>query len=243
MRAPGLLESILELLVARFTMNTMLAQRHPNSLFCKAHWARFAARVVPVALGGLGIGLARAEEMSDLPAIDAVASTGDSMNSRLGRMAPAVLPAAPPKVTVEHAPAAGSERALAPLGGVSYRWWLTHGPSNFGLGVGSFAYVVPSLEIGGPPFLTYSASMLTVGYRYQVNPSSTVFADASGARHFDGDTADRYSTKVGVEWKARSNNLGLDGASRSLTFQLDSGYRMSLKVRRNGVGVYLKGQF
>jgi len=224
-------------------MNTTLAQRHRSSLFCKAHWAGLAAGVVPAALGGLFASAARAEDMVPVPAIDTAAATGDSMKSLIGRISPAMQSAAPPPFTVEHAPAADTQRAFAPMGGLTYRWWLTHGSSNFALGVGSLGHVVPSPEPGGPSSLAYNASLLTVGYRYQVNPRSTVFADASGARRFDADTVDRYSTKVGVEWKARSNNLGLDGASRSLTFQLDSGYRMSLKVRRNGVGVYVKGQF
>lgn len=126
---------------------------------------------------------------------------------------------------------------------MTYRWWVSRGASNFGVGVGALGYVVPPTEPGGAQALAYSSSVLTLGWRYQVDDHSTVFADASGARRFDADTNDRYSTKVGVAWKARSNKFGLDGASRSVAFQLDSGYKMSLRVRRNGVGLYVKGQF
>ena len=224
-------------------MNTVLAQRLPNGLPWKAHRAGVAAAIVPVVLGALGVDAAWADDILAVPAIVTAKADGDSMNSLLGRIAPAALSTAPPKVTIEQARGGDGDRAPAQVGGMTYRWWVTHGASNFGLGLGTLGYVVPSPEAGGPASLVYSASVLTIGYRYQVNPRSTLFADASGARRFDADTADRYSTKVGVEWKASSSKLGLDGASRSLAFQLDSGYRMSLKVRRNGVGVYLKGQF
>ncbi|KQV91659.1 hypothetical protein [Rhizobacter sp. Root1221] len=236
-------------------MNTMLAQRLPTSLLSKAHRAGLAASTLVAVLGVFGAGAARAQASAVIPAVGNAASA-DTMNSLLGRIAPAVTPSAPPKITVERAHVADSERALAgnhgldaygrPLshmGGVTYRWWVTRGASNFGVGFGTFGYVVPSPEAGGPQTLAYGSSVLMVGYRLQVNPRSTLFADAFGARRFDADTTDRISTKVGVEWKARSNKFGLDGASRSLAFQLDSGYRMSLKVRRNGIGVYVKGQF
>lgn len=221
-------------------MSTMLAQRHPNNLLCKGRWAGVVAGV-PMALIGLGGGAARADDLIAASAVSTAPVAGEAMNSLLGRVAPAFVPVAPPKVMVEQAPAVDGERGFA-FGGVSYRWWTNQGASNFGLGIGAVGSFV-GYDIGGAPLLGSSSPLLMVGYRYQMNTRSVLFADASSVRRFDADTTDRYSTKVGVEWKARSNGLGLDGASRSLTFQLDSGYRMSLKVRRNGIGVYLKGQF
>jgi len=218
-------------------MSTMLAQRHPNNLLCKGHWAGVVAGV-PMALSGLGVGAARADDLMAASTVSTAPVAGEPMNSLLGRVAAAV---APPKVMVEQTPVVDGERAFT-LGGVSYRWWTAQGASNFGLGIGAVGNFA-GYDIAGTPSLGSSSPLLMVGYRYQMNTRSILFADASGVRRFDADTTDRYSTKVGVEWKARSNGLGLDGASRSLTFQLDSGYRMSLKVRRNGIGVYLKGQF
>lgn len=186
------------------------------------------------------------------------AASGESMNSLLGRIAPAVQAAQvtqAPRVTIEHSRLLDDERAkvngsgfdaygrpLVELGGVTYRWWVTRGATNFGVGVGALGYVVPSTD-GSAQSMAYSSSVLTFGVRHQVDSGSTLFADASGARRFDADTNNRYSTKVGVEWKGRSNKFGLDGASRSLALQLDSGYKMSVRVRRNGVGIYMKGQF
>jgi len=229
-------------------MNTMLAPRIGFSLRPRETWA--VAGGVLLLLAAFAPDIAHAQDVAAIPA-----ASGETMNSLLGRIAPATLAAAP-RFTVEHARVLDDERApnsrtgldaygrpLVELGGVTYRWWVNRGASNFGVGVGALGYVTPPAEPGGAQALSYGSSVLTLGWRYQVDNHSTVFADASGARRFDADTSDRFSGKVGVAWKARSNKFGLDGASRSVAFQMDSGYKMSLRVRRNGVGIYMKGQF
>ena len=231
-------------------MNIAVAPVFRETLSSRAPWSSVAGLSLILALwSGVGLDTAQAQDVaSAIPA-----ASGESMNSLLGRIAPAVMVVTPPpRVTLEHSHLRDGDRARAGLdaygrpqgevGGVSYRWWVGHGASNFGVGVGALGYMVPSPDARGGQTLAYTSSMLRVGWRYQMNPGSTVFADASGARRFNEDTSDRVSTKVGVEWKARATKFGLD-ASRSLAFQLDSGYRMSLKVRRNGIGVYVRGQF
>jgi len=131
------------------------------------------------------------------------AASGETMNSLLGRIAPATLAAAP-RLTVEHERVLDDERApasrtgldaygrpLVELGGVTYRWWVNRGASNFGVGVGAMGYVAPPTEPGGAQSLTYGSSVLTLGWRYQVDDHSTLFADASSARRFDAGTNDR----------------------------------------------------
>ena len=205
----------------------------------------------------IGMDSASAQDVAALPA-----ASGESMNSLLGRIAPAAVAAtsarlAPaPRVTFERSQLGDSERQslgqhgldvygrpLVELGGVTYRWWVQRGHANFGLGVGTVGHIVASPDAGGGESFSPGSSVLTLGWRYQVNERSTLFADASGQRALNETGADSYSTKVGVEWKGRSSRFGLDGAARSLAVRLDSGYRMSVKVRRNGVGVYVKGQF
>lgn len=230
-------------------MNYAVAPVFRDTLHAGAPWSSVAGLALLLMLGSGLADDARAQDVAAIPA-----ASGEAMNSLLGRIAPATLAVTPPpRVTLERNHLRDGDRVRAGLdaygrpqgevGGVSYRWWVGHGAANFGVGVGALGYMVHSPEAMGAQTLNYTSSLLTVGWRYQVNPGSTVFADASGARRFNQDTADRVSTKVGVEWKARSNKFGLDGASRSLAFQLDSGYRMSLKVRRNGIGVYVRGQF
>ncbi len=48
-------------------------------------------------------------------------------------------------------------------------------------------------------------------------------------------------TRVGLEWMPAKSNFGL--AQGALGLQLESGYRLSLKLRRGGPTVYLRGQF
>jgi hypothetical protein len=222
-------------------MNTMLAPSFGKALPPRGLRIGFVGwSVVFLACGTVCSQAARAQDV----AAAVPATSGEALNSLLGRIAPATLASTAPRVTLEHNRLLETERALAPnngldvygrplveLGGVTYRWWVTHGASNFGVGVGAVGYVVPSMESAGGSTLAYNSSVLTLGWRYQLGQQSAVFADASGARRFSAGATDRYSTKVGVEWKARSNKFGLDGASRSLALQMDSGYKMSLRLR------------
>jgi hypothetical protein len=181
-----------------------------------------------------------------------------SSNSLAGRAShwPTPLGAGAPKITAERPlvlPAANEwiggsmlvdaeGRPLTQMGGVTYRWWLQRGRANFGVGVGTLGFVTPVSD--GPHALLYPASTLTVGWRYTVDERSTFYADASSARRYSGDgRADLYNTKVGIEWKSRPARFGFDGASRSFGLQFDSGFRMSLRLKRGGVGMYLRSQF
>ena len=50
-----------------------------------------------------------------------------------------------------------------------------------------------------------------------------------------------YGTKLGVEWRPSKSTLGLEQGA--LGMQLESGYRLSLKVRRGSPSLYLRSQF
>lgn len=236
-------------------MDTMLATgfRHP--------FLSKRGRTCVAGSGALLMALsstAWAQGAEAVAAVPAVASA-EAMASLLGRIAPAALAAAPaPRVSVEQSQLTDDQRAgfgrngfdaygrpVAELHGVTYRWWTTRGAANFGVGFGTTGTLSsPPDATGAQQFApTPGGSLLSFGMRYQVDNQATLFADATGARRFNADIVDRYSTKVGLEWKGRSNKFGLDGASRSLALQLDSGYRMSLRVRKNGAALYLKGQF
>ncbi len=151
-------------------------------------------------------------------------------------------------------------RPYTEMGGVNYRWWLRRGRSDLGVGFGTVGYLVPPIDglaanphalmyagphaqaYAGPHTLAHTAPTLTVGWRYQLDERSMVFADAWGARRsYADDRSDFYSTKVGMEWKERKSRLGFEKGA--LGVQLDSGYRMSLRARKGGLGLYLRGQF
>lgn len=164
-----------------------------------------------------------------------------------------------PVVTVERThllPAAGSwpgstgtdafGRQFTEMGSVTYRWWLNRGGrSNLGVGVGTLGFLVAPIDGSstGPHTLAHATPTVTVGWRYRVSDQSTIYADASGARRISADArTDLYNTKIGLEWTAKKPSaLGLEKGA--LGMQLDSGVRMSLRVRRGGVGVYMRSQF
>lgn len=156
---------------------------------------------------------------------------------------------AAPRVTFERATLAADVppvldaqgRALDELAGVSLRWWARHGRADVGVGVGTLGFV-PRPDAAGTALLGPRPT-LTLGWRYRLNGETAVFADATGVRALagDGPMPGIVNTKVGLEWKPATSRFGFE--HRSIGVQLQSGYRMSLRVRGGGVGVYLRGQF
>ena len=209
-----------------------------------------------LALAVLAAGAAQAEEVAlasqtgDEPAL-ALEGTPMLERAAASREAPAA-----PRFTVEQSrwPAAGNAnivavdaagRPLTDVTGVTYRWWLRRGRADVGIGLGALGQARSPAESGtaAQPTLSYAGSTLTLGLRYRLNERSTVYADASGARPVAQGVAggDLYSTKVGVEFAGARSRLGFDKGA--LGMQLDSGYRMSLRVKHGGFGIYVRGKF
>jgi hypothetical protein len=135
-------------------------------------------------------------------------------------------------------------RQMNELAAVQYRLWKSHGRADFGVGLGTIGYVQPALGLraDGPVALSGATPLVSIGMRYRVSAESAVFADASGTRALPSDTGGPYvSTKIGMEWKPAQSHFGLEGGA--LRIQFDSGYKLSLKARRDGLGVYLRSQF
>jgi hypothetical protein len=135
-------------------------------------------------------------------------------------------------------------RSLDELAGVSYRVWLSRGRADLGLGLGTLGYVVPPAggRADSPHTLAGLVPTVTLGLRLRVSPESALYADASSARGLALERgADFYNAKVGMEWKPAKSRLGLEHGS--LGIQFDSGYRMSLRARHGGLGVYLRSKF
>lgn len=156
-----------------------------------------------------------------------------------------------PRVTFERArlapdapPALDRQgRELYELAGVSVRWWSRHGRSDLGFGVGTLGFV-PRPEVpGSTTTLLAPMPTVTLGWRYRVSGDTAVYADATGVRSWagDGPMPGIVATKVGLEWKPARSRFGFE--HRSIGFELQSGYRMSLRAKGGGLGVYLRGQF
>jgi hypothetical protein len=135
-------------------------------------------------------------------------------------------------------------RPVTDLAGVSYRWWLSRGRTDWGLGVGTLGYVLPAPDgrSDAPRTLAGSVPTLTVGMRYWVSNESALYADASGARGLGAESNSRYvNAKVGVEWKPARSRFGLEQGSLGVHF--DSGYHLTVRTRHGGLGVYLRNRW
>lgn len=146
-------------------------------------------------------------------------------------------PALPP----ESALAPGRDalgRPLNEIDGVALRWWLRRGRADVGLGIGTIGQRAGGTDGRADAPLLYGTSTVVVGWRWSMGDRSLLYADASGMRRYG---ADLVQAKVGVEWKPRTSALGFERGALGIRF--DSGYRMSLRARRGGLGVYLRSQF
>lgn len=128
---------------------------------------------------------------------------------------------------------------------IDYRWWASSGRVALGLGVGTVTHSVIAPATGSEPErLTGQTGgpAVTVGWRLQLSDQSTLYADTSAAQGLGPNPAAAYyTTRGGVEWKTRKSRLGFDRGS--VAMQLDSGYRLSLRTRRGGVALVLRGSF
>ncbi|HJV95811.1 MAG TPA: hypothetical protein VJ608_07230 [Albitalea sp.] len=131
------------------------------------------------------------------------------------------------------------------LVGISYRWWLSRGRTDLGLGLGTVGHVAAPADgpfNGGPTRLIGSVPTVTVGVRYRMSNESAVYADASGAQGLGNDGTARYvNAKLGMEWTTVKPKLGFENGALGIHF--DSGYRMTLRARHGGIGAYLRGKF
>jgi hypothetical protein len=133
-----------------------------------------------------------------------------------------------------------SGKPYTDTGGVTVRFWSRHGRSNLGVGVGTVGFVAPSAD--GALTLRNAWPTLTVGVRYAVSGETAFYADATSARDLLASASPGlYNTKVGMEWQPAKSRFGFEG--RSLGVQLQSGYRMSFRIKSGGLGVYFRGNF
>lgn len=159
----------------------------------------------------------------------------------------------PPRITVERdrlldtpvGPRDAQGRAVDDVAGVSVRLWSRHGRADLGVGVGTLGFFdAQPLPPGavGPASLRAARPTVTFGWRYRLDGQTSIYADATSARRLAAEAMpDLYAAKVGMEWKPATSRLGFE--HRSIGLQLQSGYRMSLRVKGGGLGVYFRGKF
>ncbi len=212
-------------------------------------------RPVPVAAWRSGaVGLCLSTCAATVPAqVSTQRLPEPAMSSPPERDTAAAL-AQPYEVTVERSRVLGRPVALPRLGGrvsndlaaLTYRVWRSHGRADIGIGVGTRGYLVPAADGRGDAdagqALVGVVPAVSMGLRFRVTDEHALFADAYRARSpVAGAPLAGYGTKLGVEWRPAKVTLGLEHGA--LGMQLESGYRVSLKLRRGGPSLYLRSQF
>jgi hypothetical protein len=143
------------------------------------------------------------------------------------------------------------------LSDISYRFWVSRGRADLGFGIGALALTAqpfgsaptaapataPNGSLDSQTILLASAPSLSVGMRFRASPESTFFADASGARGLGLNNGDAYLGKVGVEWKPAPFASRWNIAYGGIGWRLSSDSRMTLRIRRGGLGLYMRSQF
>ena len=128
----------------------------------------------------------------------------------------------------------------------SYRWWASTGRADLGLGLGTLAYgarptgSVPGLVGDSSLHAIATVTVLTMGLRLRTSANSTMFADASGVRGLGLDR-DAVVGKVGFEFKAAQSRWNISYGGLGMRFAGDT--RMTLRVRRGGLAVYMNSSF
>ncbi len=130
---------------------------------------------------------------------------------------------------------------------LSYRWWVSKGHADLGLGLGALAYVarptgsLPGLGPDGGTMLLASGSVLTLGMRYRTSARSSVFADAANWRGAGPGGGEALVGKVGLEFKTAKSRWNLAYGGLGLTLPGDA--RMTLRMRRGGLALYMHSSF
>ena len=131
---------------------------------------------------------------------------------------------------------------------LDYRWWLSNGRADLGLGIGTFFYGLRPLDSAAPRrgsvdagSVLGSATVLTLGMRYRTSEHSALFADASGWRSAAFRNGDALVGKVGLEFKAARSRWNIAYGGLGLRLSGDTG--MTLRLRRGGLAVYMRSTF
>ena len=130
---------------------------------------------------------------------------------------------------------------------LSYRWWKSSGRADLGLGLGALTYgtrptgSVPGLGNTGVSNVLATGTVLTIGMRYRTSPTSAVYADASGVRGHGFDGGESVVGKVGIEFKAAQSRFNINYGGLGLRLAGDT--RMTVRVKRGGLGVFMRSAF
>ncbi len=199
---------------------------------------RSSTPLLLLVLGVAGAGLARADDDEPEPAAIALNALPGASANDAPRFIRNDSPAEPPRG------APGYRAETVELG---YRWWVSRGRADLGMGLGTLSYVsrptgsLPGVGADGAANLIASGTVLTLGMRYRTSERSALFADAAGLRAAGLDGGDAVVGKVGLEFKSAQSHFNI--AYGGLGLRLAGDARMTLRMRRGGLGLYMRSSF
>ena len=151
------------------------------------------------------------------------------------------------RADVAHLPLRSLPGYRTDLTELSIQRWATNGRAGVGVGVGSVLLIDrPTGVLPGRPaeratLTAGSGTMLMLGLRYRTTEHSSVYADAAHVSGLGLDGEDRVVGKLGFEFKAAQSDWKI--AYGDLGFRLGGDARMTLKLRRSGVALYMRSTF
>ena len=129
---------------------------------------------------------------------------------------------------------------------VSVERWASRGRAGIGIGVGSIALVDRTLTAAPGSQDTNAVtratgSLLMLGLRYRATDQSSLYARAINVRGLSAGADERVVGKVGIEFKAAQSQWGVDYGGLGLRLAGDA--RVTLKLRRGGLGLFMRRSF
>jgi hypothetical protein len=186
-------------------------------------------------LGVLETGVSRADDARPDEAGGAVRWSGGIEASRLTR------------ADVQSEPLRGQPGYRSELSELNYRWWLSRGRVGVGLGLGTVTYgLSPTRGLPGvfgdeSSTVLVTGTVLTLGMRYRTSAHSVLFADAAGVRGLGLERGDAVVGKVGVDFKLAQSRWNVSYGGLGMGLAGDT--RMTLRLRKGGLGLYMRSSF
>ena len=167
--------------------------------------------------------------------------TGNPVSARALQADGALPEPAAPRAVEEPPPAPLRWTSSAQLVGSAYRLSLSRGPLDIGMSFDTPARTSrpldPRIDTQGPVMSTLPS--VSLGFRQGGRESATAGSLlARATSHADnGD----YTSKVGIQWKPAESNVSF--IREGLGFRLDGNERVTMKLRKGMLGVYMQRKF
>lgn len=197
-------------------------------------WPRCIASTLVAVCGGFAASTVQAQVQSGM-------QPDDGRDEIAVREPPRLSRTDVPNLPVQSQP--GSRTDLTEL---SYRRWASSGRASVGIGFGSIT--LTDRPVGTAPLrdtaptAIASGSVMMLGLHYRATDSSSFYADASRVSGLGGSGDDpQVVGKVGMEFKAARSQWNV--AYGGLGFRMAGDARMTVKLRRGGVGLFMRSAF